>query len=78
MKTYTYRVVCSFALQHSFTESEVENDSDSGESDVLPTDAALSALKEELQATLNHNYAISSFDIHAESDDLLGIYDDDA
>ena len=77
MKTYTYRVLCSFELQHSFTESEVEHDPEGFESSFVPTDAALLALREELQAALDQNHAISSFDVHTESDDLLGIVDDD-
>jgi len=72
MKTYTYRVICSFTVQHSFTESEVEQDPGGHASDVVPTDEALSALREELEAALVEDHAVSCFDIHAESDDLLG------
>ena len=73
MKTYTFRLLCSFEMQYSFTESEVGPDTEGGESDVVPTEAVLAALIEEMQATICQH--ITSFAIHVESDDLLGTED---
>jgi hypothetical protein len=78
LKTYTFRVECSFALQYSFTESEIERDPDGGASDVLPTDPALSALRGELLATLSEKYPISILELCSESEDLLGVSGHDA
>jgi hypothetical protein len=76
MKTYSYRVLCSFELQYSFTKTEVENESDHEVSDMEPTDAALLALSHELQSRIGDGYAISSFEIHCNPDLFLGSEDD--
>ena len=60
MKIYTFRVTCSFTMQHSFVETDVEHDPEGRDSDLIPTEAALSALKGELEAALGDNHAISS------------------
>jgi hypothetical protein len=74
-RIYTYDVICSFNLQYSFTESEVEKDPGGDEGDFNPTDKAIRNLEMDLKQTLGHNYAISNFEAHAESDDLIGISD---
>jgi hypothetical protein len=74
-RIYTYNVICSFNLQYSFTESEVEQDPGGDEGDFNPTDKAIRTLEKDLQETLGHNYAITKFEAYAESDELLGISD---
>lgn len=76
-KIYTYRVICSFALQYSFTEAEVEKDPGGNESDLQPTEEAIRSLEKDLIETLGQNYAISDFETYAESDELLGISDEE-
>ncbi len=72
-KIYTYKVICSFNVQFSFTESEVEPDPGGAKGDFNPTDKALRALKEELRDTLGYNYAVSEVEAYAESNELLGV-----
>lgn len=72
-KTYTYLVSCSFELQYTFTESEVEQDPEGDEGDVCPTDDALATLERDLLDTLGDNYAIESLEACADSDALLGV-----
>jgi len=73
---YTYSVLCSFNLQYTFTESQVESDLGSGAADLIPTDKALRNLAKELTKLLGSNYAISDLDVNAESDDLMGVAED--
>jgi hypothetical protein len=77
-KIYTYNVICSFNLQYSFTESEVENDPGGAETDFNPTDKALKTLEKDLRETLGQNYAVSNLEAYAESDSLLGITEEDS
>lgn len=73
MKLYTYSLACSFHVQFTFSESEIEGCVDEEHPEIEPTDAALTALRNELQEVLGSNYSISSFHIHADPDCLLGI-----
>ncbi len=72
-KLFTYRVTCSFELQYSFNESEVERDWDGGEKDFRPTELAISALEKELLEKLQNNYVVESVEARTEFDHLLGI-----
>ena len=78
MKTHTFRVSCSFTFQHSFVESEVEPDPDGSDTDLQPTEGALSALQAELEAKLGHEYSLSSISLDVDSDNLLGTADDES
>lgn len=50
---YTFKVYCSFDIQHTFAENEVQIDPDGdGENDFEPTEEALAALAEELAECL--------------------------
>ena len=75
-KIYTYRVLCSFELQYSFNESEVERDWDGDETDFSPTDEAISALEQELLQTLQNNYVVESVDARTEFSLILGAEDE--
>ena len=71
---YTYRVVCSFELQYTFDQSEVEADPEGdGEKDFSPTEDALEKLAGEMTETLSYNWPISSLEAWADSSDLLGV-----
>ena len=77
-KHYTFNVRCSFSMQYTFTDDEVEPTEEGGESDVDPTSAALKAIERELQEHLSEQYgSISELDVGADFDDLLGVVDDD-
>jgi len=75
-KTYTYDVMCSFNLQYSFTESEVEPDPEGGKGDFIPTDEAISNLEKKLTEAIGLNYCVSNLRVDAESDQLLGILEE--
>ena len=47
-KLYTFNVGCSFELQYTFTESQVEPDHESDEGAVEPTSEAIRELEKEL------------------------------
>ena len=71
-------MICSFNLQYSFTESEVEQDPGGDEGDFNPTDEAIQTLEKDLQKTLGDDYVITKFEAYVESDELLGISDSEA
>ena len=71
-KTYTFNVCCSFEMQFTFRDDEVEPCPDGGETDVEPTDEALEALQRELEEYLSKHYVVSEIDASAEPDSLLG------
>jgi hypothetical protein len=70
-KLYTFRVHCAFEIQHTFAESEVEQDPDGGEGDFCPTDAAIKALEQELRDLIQQDHAVTAFAAYAASDELL-------
>ena len=74
-KIYTFRVQCSFELQYSFTEDEVEPDPGGSEEDFNPKDEAILALENDLREALGANYLVTSLKAHAESDEIIGISD---
>ena len=76
MKRYTFNVVCSFAMQFTFSESEVQPDSEGSESDVEPSELALEKLEAELNDFLSQHYGVTKVEAYADSDALLGIEDD--
>jgi len=76
MKHYTFNVVCSFTMQFTFTESELQPDSDGSESDVEPSDMALIKLEQELRDFLSQHYYVKNVEVYADSDALLGIVND--
>jgi hypothetical protein len=75
-KLYTYRVLCSFELQYTFPQSEVERDSDGDETDLSPTEAALAALGSDLTEVLGYNYVVSDFEAESDSNLLIGVLGD--
>lgn len=75
-RSFTYRVRCSFETQHTFTEAEVEQDSESGEGDFSPTEDALKALEQEFTELLGYDHAVIGFNAFADFDDLLGATDE--
>ena len=75
-KKYTFSVSCTFTMQHTFDESEIEPDPDGDETAVEPTDRALLALARELEEALLEAYVVSDLDASSDSDMLLGIADE--
>ena len=78
MKHYTFNVVCSFNMQFTFTENEVQPDSDGSESDIEPSDSALTNLEQNLKDFLSQHYCVANVEVYADSDALLGIENDSA
>ncbi len=72
-KHYTYLLNCSFDMQFTFTESEVEQDSEGGKGDFVPTDGVLKLLAKELENYLANNYVVQRMEVEADSDFLLGV-----
>ncbi len=69
---YTFNVQCSFAVQYTFNDSEIEPDPDSDEGGIRPTEAALQALEGELYNALHQNHAVDNVMAWADSDCALG------
>jgi hypothetical protein len=76
-KIYTFRVQCSFELECSFTEDEVEPEPGGTDEDFNPTDEAILTLEKELREALGANYHVTSLEAFAESDELIGISDEE-
>lgn len=68
---YTFKVFCTFEMQYTFTESEVERDSDGGEYAVEPTDAAIEALEAEVLEYVSQNYPVESLEVSTDSDLIM-------
>ena len=51
-KHFTYNVACSFNMQFTFPESDVEQSDEGGEGNMSPTDSALEALEKEIEECL--------------------------
>lgn len=69
---YTFNVQCSFDVQYTFNESEIESDPDGEEGSVRPTEAALQALEGELYNALHQNHAVDKVMAWADSDSAIG------
>lgn len=76
MKHYTFNVDCFFTMQFTFTEQEVQQDSEGAEGDVEPSDSALAQLEEEIKHFLSQSYGVENMEVYADSDALLGVVDD--
>ena len=74
-KFYTFSVLISFHMQHTFTAKEVQPAEEGGEADVDPTDAALAELEDEIQEYLFQQYPVEAVEAWADFDGLLGIED---
>ena len=72
MNTYTFLVTCSVTIQHTFAETELENEARSDASLRTPMPEALGALAQEIEALVGEHCAVSSCRIDAESLVLLG------
>jgi len=77
-KHFTYNVACSFNMQFTFPESDVEQSDEGGEGDVSPTDSALEALGKEIEECLGERFGgVANVEVCADFDDLLGVDDDE-
>ena len=76
-KLYTYKVLCSFEMQFTFTEDEVVQDDGGNDGEMEPSDDALIALQEEISEELSQHWIVDKVDAYAEFDNLLGIMDCD-
>jgi hypothetical protein len=75
-KAYSFQVSCSFTLQFTFPESDVERDPGGDSRDFHPTDEALRRLAEELAQINEDRYPVNDFHPSAESENLLGVHDE--
>jgi len=73
-RCFAHTVICRFEVQNTFAESEVEEDSESGE--FVPTENALKGLALQLGKILKSEYPVRFLEACAESDDLLGVIED--
>lgn len=76
MKHYTFNMTCSFNMQYTFTDREVEPDTDGIKGDFEPTDEALFQLEAEIRKYLEQNYSAVNIQVSTVSDALLGVVDD--
>jgi hypothetical protein len=72
-KSYTYSVTCSFTLQYTFTQDEVEQAEEGGEGDLDPTADALEKLAAEIGDCLAEQFTVSEVEAWADFDGLLGV-----
>lgn len=72
-KLYTYNVLCSFKLQYTFTQDEVEQAEEGAEGDLDPKATALEQVAAEIREQLEENFAVSEVEAWADFDELLGI-----
>lgn len=76
-KHFSYSVGCSFNMQFTFTESEVEQSDEENEGDMSPTDHALGELRKEIEECLcEHFGGVDKIEVWADFDDLLGVEHD--
>ena len=77
MKHITFEVSCSFTMQYTFTEQEVQQDEEGNEGDVAPMDAAISQLEKELKEYIGNAYPdVCNVEVYTDAGDILGVYDD--
>ncbi len=72
---YTFKVSCSFQIQYTFSDDEVQIDPDGNEEDFEPTSVALETLEHELEEYLFKAYAVEDVLASADSNTLIGIDD---
>jgi len=76
-KHFTYIVACSFKMQFTFTDSEVEQSDEGDGGDMSPTDAAMEALCKEIEECLGRHFGdVEKVEAWADFDDLLGVDED--
>lgn len=75
---FTFKVFCSFEMEYTFSEDEVERDLNVRPEDADPTDAALEALERELGEHLSQLYPGIEVDASADSASLLAVFESDA
>jgi hypothetical protein len=76
-KYYTYMILCSFKIQYTFTEKEVEQAEEGGEGDLDPTEDALMDLERTIKDCLDPDWAVSDVEAWTDFDELLGVIEDD-
>lgn len=73
---YTFNVTCSFDMQFTFTERDVEQDSEGNTDDFVPTEEAMLQLEVELREHLEQKFGAANVEVYTDSDALLGVVDD--
>lgn len=77
-KHFTYNVACSFNMQFTFPESDVEQSDEGDEGNMSPTDLALESLGKEIEECLGEQFGgVTNVEVCADFDDLLGVDDDE-
>jgi hypothetical protein len=72
-RSYTFKVNCSFQMQYTFSDDEVQIDPDGNEEDFEPTHAALATLEQEIEEHLLKLYMAEDVNVSADSNSLIGI-----
>lgn len=72
-KSYTYSVTCSFQLQYTFTQDEVEQAKEGGDGDFDPSADALEKLAAEIGDCVAEQFTVSEVEAWADFDSLLGV-----
>jgi hypothetical protein len=77
-KHFTYKVACSFNMQFTFPESDVEQSDEGDEGDMSPTDSALEALGKEIEECVCERFGgVANVEVSADFDELLGVDEDE-
>lgn len=71
-RLYTFTVMCSFNIEYTFNESEVEQDPGGDVGEFQPTDKALRNLEKDLNKVIGQHYPVTQLSADAESDQFLG------
>ena len=76
-KYYTYKMLCSFHMQYTFTEKELVEAGEGDENDFEPSDDSLINIQNEMREHLSQKWSVSDVEVDAEFDSLLGVIEDD-
>ena len=73
-RSFTFTVVCSFSMQYTFSEDEVQPDTGGGDGDFEPTDDALLRLEKNIEQELEGIWGgIEDVDASADSESLTAV-----
>ncbi len=72
-KFYTYTVTCSFEMQYTFREDQIEQAEEGREGDLDPTEQALEEVADEIRKCLEQQWGVTNVEAWADFDCLLGV-----
>ena len=71
-RSYTFTVACTFCMQYTFREDEVQPDEGGGAEDFEPTDETLLSLEQEIKEKLQDIWGgVTDVDASADSESLI-------